>query len=391
MALWGVGQAATKLLEPVPGWEVGGWIGSRADALLCRYGGEFLRGLRTTEPALNRADKERATREAYLVATVELVRRAELRKQVGSSGQRLRTAGTGETLAAMRRGVEADFQNVGITLPQPLRDVELLLEPERAPEEWRERIRETLRGMLRAEGEQWTGGAGLPEVVEDLLREGWRIDTEYQRGVARDWDSLIALAFVEKLGRDERMRNVWQTGLLADAAAGPARGGGAGAGGDCGGDGAIGGGGGGGEREAGCAGGSGVAVRVDFGEPIFKPVTSYCRLTLRNRFFVRLYPQHSAVPGLWKTMRTTDTLRPGRMGEFLASWCRACAACALFGDYAHNGLASARLVPCLRGLCALWGPRAQRTRFGPVGTVPARPVRSLGTTRTTDSLRPVRF
>ena len=144
MALWGVGQAATKLLEPVPGWEVGGWIGSRADALLCRYGGEFLRGLRTTEPALNRADKERATREAYLVATVELVRRAELRKQVGSSGQRLRTAGTGETLAAMRRGVEADFQNVGITLPQPLRDVELLLEPERAPEEWRERIRETL-------------------------------------------------------------------------------------------------------------------------------------------------------------------------------------------------------------------------------------------------------
>ena len=27
--------------------------------------------------------------------------------------------------------------------------------------------------------------------------------------------------------------------------------------------------------------------------------------------------------------RTTDSLRPGRMGEFLARWCRACAACAL--------------------------------------------------------------
>ena len=31
---------------------------------------------------------------------------------------------------------------------------------------------------------------------------------------------------------------------------------------------------------------------------------------------------------LWNTS-TTDSLRPGRMGEFLARWCRACATCAL--------------------------------------------------------------
>jgi hypothetical protein len=31
---------------------------------------------------------------------------------------------------------------------------------------------------------------------------------------------------------------------------------------------------------------------------------------------------------LWNS-RTTDSLRPGRRGEFLARWCRACAACAL--------------------------------------------------------------
>jgi hypothetical protein len=31
----------------------------------------------------------------------------------------------------------------------------------------------------------------------------------------------------------------------------------------------------------------------------------------------------------FRNTRTTDSLRPGRMGEFLARWGRACAACAL--------------------------------------------------------------
>ncbi|MFN9892271.1 MAG: hypothetical protein ACK58M_03435, partial [Acidobacteriota bacterium] len=49
--------------------------------------------------------------------------------------------------------------------------------------------------------------------------------------------------------------------------------------------------------------------------------------------------------GLWAFIepRTTDSLRPGRRGEFSARWCRACAAWGL----------------CLN--------RAQRTRFGPAG------------------------
>ena len=33
---------------------------------------------------------------------------------------------------------------------------------------------------------------------------------------------------------------------------------------------------------------------------------------------------------LFSTTRTTDSVRPGRMGEFLARWCRACASGALF-------------------------------------------------------------
>ncbi|MCA2970322.1 MAG: hypothetical protein INH43_17550 [Acidobacteriaceae bacterium] len=113
----------------------------------------------------------------------------------------------------------ADLRNAGNTLPQPLQDVELLLAPERAPEERRERIRQTLREMLGEDGRRWTGEAGLPGVVEDLLLESWRIDTRHQRDVPRDWDSLIALAFVEKLKSDERMRTIFETWLLARLAA----------------------------------------------------------------------------------------------------------------------------------------------------------------------------
>jgi hypothetical protein len=71
-------------------------------------------------------------------------------------------AGTGDALAAMRRGVAADLRNVGNTLPQPLQDGELLLAPERASEERRERIRQT----LREDGRRWTGG---------VARGSWRI------------------------------------------------------------------------------------------------------------------------------------------------------------------------------------------------------------------------
>jgi hypothetical protein len=38
------------------------------------------------------------------------------------------------------------------------------------------------------------------------------------------------------------------------------------------------------------------------------------------------------LPFLLRNSRTTDSLRPGRRGEFLAHWCRACAACALLGN-----------------------------------------------------------
>ncbi|MFN0102271.1 MAG: alpha/beta fold hydrolase [Bryobacteraceae bacterium] len=41
-----------------------------------------------------------------------------------------------------------------------------------------------------------------------------------------------------------------------------------------------------------------------------------------------------SIPMFLKNTRTTDTLRPGRMGEFLARWCRASAACALLASLA---------------------------------------------------------
>ena len=137
----------------------------------------------------------------------------------GLGGRRMDREPGGCADLPVRRGVAADLRNAGNTLPQPLQDVELLLAPERAPEERRERIRQTLREMLGEDGRRWTGEAGLPGVVEDLLLESWRIDTRHQRDVPRDWDSLIALAFVEKLKSDERMRTIFEVRLLARLAA----------------------------------------------------------------------------------------------------------------------------------------------------------------------------
>jgi Protein of unknown function (DUF433) len=49
-----------------------------------------------------------------------------------------------------------------------------------------------------------------------------------------------------------------------------------------------------------------------------------------TRMPVAIVFQNLEVGATTEEPRTTDSLRPGRMGEFLARWCRACAACALF-------------------------------------------------------------
>ena len=89
-----LGDGANKLVATI----VGGVLGNHADRVVqgaISSSRRFFENLRTQDPSLNH-DLERATREAYLLATLELVRQAELRTELGSS--RLLTAGDDESL-----------------------------------------------------------------------------------------------------------------------------------------------------------------------------------------------------------------------------------------------------------------------------------------------------
>ena len=173
-----LGDQANKLVASI----VGGVIGNRADRLVCgatRASWDFFRNLRSEDPALNH-DLERGTREAYLLATLELLRQAEHRVEVG--GARLLGAGDAEALAALRRGAEADLRDVGNTLPEPLPDAHLfLIDPALAPAERLDRMRATLRTNLTRDFARWWPDRDVPPIVETLLASGWTIDTKFRQ------------------------------------------------------------------------------------------------------------------------------------------------------------------------------------------------------------------
>jgi hypothetical protein len=212
---WLLDGKAEKLMTSA----VGGIIGNRADTLVCsaaQSSWTFFRNLRTQDPALNH-DLERATRESYLLATLELIRQAELRTELGPS--MLLGAGEADALAAIRRGIEADLRNIDNTLPRPLTDAHLfLIDPETAPSARLANLRQTLRTNLSEDLARWLPGVAVPRVVEELLRDGWVISTAHVQSVRRDWHGLIAIAFVEKLKTLPRLAAVFESRLLAQIA-----------------------------------------------------------------------------------------------------------------------------------------------------------------------------
>jgi len=197
---------------------VGGVIGNRADGAVCAAfsaSWDYFKNLRTTDPPLNR-DFERATREAYLVATIELIRQAEQRLEVASAGATLFRADQKTLTGQLRRGAEADLRDVGNKLPAPVDDAHLLLLDSGSAQQDRiRRLREALESNLKRDANRWLNGAAIPEAVTELLAKGWMIDTAHQKGVQRDWHSLIAIAFIEKVKSDPRLAAVFQSRLLA--------------------------------------------------------------------------------------------------------------------------------------------------------------------------------
>lgn len=210
-----LGDNANKLVSSL----VGGVLGNRADRLVCKAteaSWRFFRNLRTEDPALNH-DLERGTREAYLLATLELLRQAEARME--ADGPRLMTAGEPEALAALRRGAETDLADVANTLPEPVPDAHLfLVDPDLAPADRVERLRGVLRANLARDFERWLPGHAPPEIVDRLIESGWTLDTKIRKGVPRDWYSLIALAFVEKLKTTPRLATIFESRMLAQIA-----------------------------------------------------------------------------------------------------------------------------------------------------------------------------
>ncbi|MFO0501493.1 MAG: DUF1592 domain-containing protein [Acidobacteriota bacterium] len=72
----------------------------------------------------------------------------------------------------------------------------------------------------------------------------------------------------------------------------------------------------------------------------------------RGEFLARWCRAGAACALFWNS-RTTDSLRPGGRGEFLTRWCRACAACALLGTLAFGAESFPDSVkPALRRHCA---------------------------------------
>lgn len=211
-----LGDSANRMVAAI----VGGVIGNRADGLVCqatRASWSFFRNLRTEDPALNH-DLERATREAYLLATLELIRQAE--HLVALMGSPLLQAGDADALATLRRGVEMDLRDVANTLPEPIPDAHLfLVDPAIGPADRLSRMRDALRANLRRDTARWLPGREVPAVVTQLLASGWVIDTKHRAEVSRDWYSLIALAFVEKLKTSERLARVFEARMLAQIAA----------------------------------------------------------------------------------------------------------------------------------------------------------------------------
>lgn len=209
-----LGESAPKLLSTF----VGGFLGNAADRVVVSTwskGVSFLQSLRTTDPQLNH-DLERATREAYLVATLELVRQAKLRLQVATAASQLTTAGDADTLNLLDAAIQRDRKNVANTLPAPLHDTHLLLiGPEQTQQERLQRLHATLRANLDADVARWAPGRHFPDALQTLLTNGWTIDTTFQQQVPRDWYSLIAIAFVEKRKTSERLRAVFQSRMLA--------------------------------------------------------------------------------------------------------------------------------------------------------------------------------
>jgi hypothetical protein len=216
-----VGQVASSLLPDSPIEAIKqGVIGNRADDLavaVARKSWQALKELRTSDPALNH-DLQRAIRKAYLLATQELVRQAEDRMRRLRTVRRVLDESDEHDIQAMRKAVEKELNRLDQTLPEvDVRDADLLvLDEGTAPAARWAAMRLRQQETLKADVESWIGRPVWPKVLAELLANGWQIELSDKRIVERDWHALIAIAFVEQLKVEPRLRAVFEARVLAE-------------------------------------------------------------------------------------------------------------------------------------------------------------------------------
>jgi len=193
-----------------------GILGNQGYAIavgVARRAGRVLRELRTKEPDLNH-DLQRAVRQAHLLAAEELTRvaldkaRAEKRALFDDA----------PALAQIQKAIQAELAALPNSLPETaIDDVDLLVgDDDTAPEERLTGLRERQEKALHDDLTRWLGTATHPPSIQRMLCDGWTIRLRSGEDVKRDWSSLVSIAFMETLKRDERVRAVFDSRILAE-------------------------------------------------------------------------------------------------------------------------------------------------------------------------------
>ena len=69
---------------------------------------------------------------------------------------------------------------------------------------------------LRADLRRWAGSDTVPAAIDDLLKDGWTIRRSSGETVARDWHTVIAIAFMDELKNNEPARAIFDSSILAE-------------------------------------------------------------------------------------------------------------------------------------------------------------------------------
>lgn len=185
-------------------YDVARWAGRR--------GWKVLSELQASDPELNH-DLQRSVRKSQLRATEELARVA-LERARARGGSLLSDE---PALKRIHQAAKAELAAVPKALPETrIEDAYLLLlNQSNASAEQLGQMRKHQEQTLRSDLTRWLQSAAHPFVIDELLRDGWTIELRSGEHVERDWQSLVAIAFMDELKNNEPAKKIFDSSILA--------------------------------------------------------------------------------------------------------------------------------------------------------------------------------